>query len=73
MPGFVSVLLMEGPLKDGAQLYASHTFWESEEAFTAWTKSEAFRTAHRGAGGTADLYAGPPELEVFQSVQHVAA
>ena len=73
VPGFVSFHLMKGPEKDGARLYASHTFWESEAAFTAWTKSEAFRAAHRGAGGTADLYAGPPELEVFHSVQHVAA
>lgn len=73
VPGFVAFHLMRGPSKDDHTLYASHTLWESEAAFTAWTKSEAFRTAHRGAGGNADLYAGPPELEIFASVQHIAA
>ncbi|MDR5653318.1 antibiotic biosynthesis monooxygenase family protein [Ruixingdingia sedimenti] len=71
VPGFVSFHLMKGPEKDGYRLYASHTFWESEDAFTAWTKSEAFRSAHRGAGGHADIYAGHPELEVFTSVQQI--
>ncbi|WP_028029328.1 antibiotic biosynthesis monooxygenase family protein [Gemmobacter nectariphilus] len=69
VPGFVSFHLMKGPAKEGHTLYASHTLWESEAHFTAWTKSEAFRNAHRGAGSHGDLYAGPPELEMFSSVQ----
>ncbi|MGQ0567583.1 MAG: antibiotic biosynthesis monooxygenase family protein [Gemmobacter sp.] len=69
--GFVSFHLMKGPEKDGHRLYASHTMWDSEAAFTAWTRSEAFRAAHRGAGGHGDIYAGPPELELFHSVQHI--
>lgn len=69
--GFVSFDLMKGPEKDGHLLYASHTMWASEAAFTDWTRSEAFRAAHRGAGAHADIYAGPPELEIFQSVQHI--
>lgn len=72
VPGFVSFHLMKGPVKEGYTLYASHTLWDSEQAFTDWTRSEAFRAAHRGAGATGDLYAGPPELEVFASVQHIA-
>jgi heme-degrading monooxygenase HmoA len=71
VPGFVSFHLMKGALKDGCRLYASHTLWASEAAFAAWTKSEAFRSAHRGAGEHADIYLGPPELEVFTSVQHI--
>ncbi|RIA01251.1 antibiotic biosynthesis monooxygenase [Cereibacter sphaeroides] len=73
VPGFVAFHLMRGPDREGYRLYASHTAWESEEAFIAWTRSEAFRTAHRGAGGNADLYAGPPELEVFSSIQSISA
>lgn len=68
VPGFVAFNLMRGPTRDDHTLYASHTTWESEEAFTNWTKSEAFRQAHSGAGGHADIYLGRPELEVFTSV-----
>ena len=71
VPGFVSFHLLKGPEREGYRLYASHTAWESEAAFLAWTKSEAFRKAHAGAGGHKELYAGPPELEVFESVQAV--
>ena len=69
--GFVSFDLMKGPEKDGHRLYASHTMWATEAAFSDWTRSEAFRAAHRGAAAHADIYAGPPELERFQSVQHI--
>ena len=47
--------------------------WESEDAFKAWTKSEAFRSAHSGAGGHQGVMAGHPQLEVFESVQHIGA
>ena len=70
VPGFVAFHLMKGGEKDGHRLYASHTMWASEAAFGDWTRSEAFRAAHRGAGAHAGIYAGPPELELFQSVQH---
>jgi len=73
VPGFMAFHLMKGPERDGYRLYASHTAWESEAAFEAWTKSEAFRAAHRGAGGHKDLYAGAPELEIFESVQSITA
>lgn len=72
VPGFVSFDLMKGPTRDGYTLYASHTLWKSEADFVAWTKSEAFRQAHSGAGGSRDIYMGHPELEVFESVQSIA-
>ncbi len=71
VPGFVGFHLLKGAEKDGHRLYASHTMWDSEASFVGWTKSEAFRQAHRGAGSHGDLYAGPPALELFQSVQHI--
>jgi heme-degrading monooxygenase HmoA len=73
VPGFVSFHLLKGPAREGYRLYASHTLWASEAAFSDWTRSEAFRAAHRGAGAHADIYLGPPELEVFESVQHLGA
>lgn len=69
VPGFVAFHLLKGEEKDGYRLYASHTAWESEAAFKDWTKSEAFRQAHAGAGSHKDIYQGHPELEIFESVQ----
>jgi len=76
VPGFVAFHLMKGPMvqqdgRDIYRLYASHTMWESEAAFAAWTRSEAFRAAHKDAGASRDIYLGPPELEVFDSVQRI--
>ena len=71
VPGFREFHLMKGAEKDGYRLYASHTAWESEEAFQDWTRSEAFRVAHKGAGRGGDMYLGAPELEVFESIQSV--
>jgi heme-degrading monooxygenase HmoA len=69
VPGFVEFHLLKGPAKDGYVLYSSHSTWASKAAFEAWTKSEAFRMAHRNAGTTKPLYLGPPEFEGFEPVQ----
>ena len=73
VPGFVSFHLFKGAEENGVRLYASHTMWDSEASFTAWTKSEAFRAAHSGAGGHQGVMVEHPKLEVFQSVQHIGA
>lgn len=53
-------------------LYASHTIWANRAAFEAWTQSEAFRAAHRNAGGESrSLYLGHPEFEGFEVIQTV--
>ncbi|MBV7378577.1 antibiotic biosynthesis monooxygenase family protein [Maritimibacter dapengensis] len=72
MEGFVEFRMLKGPEQEGHTLYASHTIWESEAAFSAWTKSEAFRQAHRNAGQTKGLYLGPPSFEGFTTVLHEA-
>ncbi|MBL6077392.1 antibiotic biosynthesis monooxygenase [Belnapia sp. T18] len=69
VPGFVEFHLLRGPRKEDHTLYASHTIWASREAFEDWTKSEAFRMAHRSAGGTRPLYLGHPEFEGFEPIQ----
>jgi heme-degrading monooxygenase HmoA len=73
VPGFVSFHLLRGPGSEEATLYATHTLWESHESFVAWTKSEAFRKAHAGAGDNTPLYVGPPKLELFDSVLELVA
>jgi len=73
VPGFVAFHLMKGPEAADHVLYASHTLWDSRAAFEAWTRSEAFRAAHKGAGAHGDIYLGPPELEIFEAVQTISA
>jgi heme-degrading monooxygenase HmoA len=69
VPGFVEFHLLQGPTDDTCTLFASHAIWESEEAFIAWTHSEAFRKAHANAGKSSrDLYLGPPQFEGFKAV-----
>lgn len=69
VPGFVSFNLLRGESNDQFTLFASHTIWASEDAFEAWTRSEAFRKAHMQAGQSPrDFYLGPPQLELFESV-----
>jgi heme-degrading monooxygenase HmoA len=69
--GFVSFHLLKGERAGDVRLYASHTMWRDQSAFESWTKSEAFRAAHKGAKSSADMYDGPPALEVFESVQEL--
>lgn len=73
VPGFVSFHLLKGGLKDNYRLYASHTFWRDEAVYLAWTRSDAFRAAHRNAGVHSDIYLAAPELELFTSVQQIGA
>jgi heme-degrading monooxygenase HmoA len=54
-------------------LYSSHTIWESQGAFEAWTPSESFRTAHARAGSNKPLYLDHPEFEGFTVLQEVRA
>ncbi|WP_340109323.1 antibiotic biosynthesis monooxygenase [Pikeienuella sp. HZG-20] len=73
MEGFVSFHLLRGPTSEGRTLYASHTIWESEAAFKAWTTSAHFRATHRNVGKSAEqtgaLYDGPPRFEGFRAVE----
>jgi heme-degrading monooxygenase HmoA len=71
VPGFVSFRLLRGPERDGLTLYASHSIWQSRAVFEAWTRSDAFRMAHKDAGDNRNLYAGPPQFEGFDVLQEV--
>jgi heme-degrading monooxygenase HmoA len=71
VPGFMTFHLLRGPEHEDHTLYSSHSVWASQAAFTAWTQSEAFRAAHRGAGGNKPLYLGHPQFEGFEVLQTV--
>ncbi len=71
VPGFIAFHLLKGPEREDHVLYSSHTLWRSEEAFLDWTRSEAFRKAHAGAGGNKPLYLDHPEFEGFTVIQEV--
>ncbi len=69
VPGFVEFHLLKGPEEEDHTLYSSHTVWASRDHFEDWTKSEAFRKAHRDAGNNKGLYLGHPKFEGFEVVQ----
>lgn len=68
MKGFIDFHLLRGPEAEDHTLYASHTMWASRDDFEAWTRSQQFRDAHRGAGQNKPLYIGHPQFECFSAV-----
>ena len=68
VPGFKNFNLVRREIKENHTLYASHSIWNSKEAFIDWTKSEAFRLVHKNAAQHRDLYLGAPNLEGFEVV-----
>jgi len=68
VPGFQEFHLLRGPRLEDHTLYASHTVWESEAHFLAWTESDAFRQAHAKARAPEGTYLGHPNFEGFEVV-----
>jgi heme-degrading monooxygenase HmoA len=78
VPGFRQFHLLRGPSSDEETLYASHSVWESAEAFEAWTKSaeafeawtksESFKKAHAQARAPQGTYLGHPVFEGFEVI-----
>ena len=68
VPGFKKFNLIKSESNEEYTLYASHSEWESKKDFINWTKSDAFRLAHKNAGQHKDLYLGAPEFEGFERV-----
>ncbi len=68
VPGFKKFNLVKGDTNDEHTLYASHSIWNSKNDFINWTKSEAFRLAHKNSGQHKGLYLGHPNFEGFEVV-----
>jgi heme-degrading monooxygenase HmoA len=68
VPGFREFHLLRGPSGEGETLYASHSVWDSREAFDAWTRSESFTRAHAQARAPKGTYLDHPRFEGFEVV-----
>ena len=67
-PGFIEFNLLKGECVDGTTLFASHTKWSSRQDFENWTRSDAFKKAHKSANNNKDLYLGHPKFEGLEAV-----
>lgn len=65
VPGFVRFALLRG---DAEGEYVSHSTWESRDAFTAWTQSDAFVSGHRQGSSLMGVLAGPPLIKLYDAV-----
>ena len=68
VPGFKKFNLIKSESNEAYTLYASHSEWESKQDFINWTKSEAFRMAHKNAGEHKTVYLDHPKFEGFEVV-----
>lgn len=68
VPGFKSFQLLKADSNEAFTLYASHSTWTNKVDFTAWTKSDNFRQAHKGAGQHQGMYIDHPQFEGFEVV-----
>ena len=68
VPGFKKFNLIKSESNEQFTLYASHSEWSSKEDFINWTKSEAFRMAHKNAGGHKSVSRDHPQFEGFEVV-----
>jgi heme-degrading monooxygenase HmoA len=68
VPGFREFKMLRGPELDGGTLFISHSLWESREAFSAWTESDAFKAAHGKSRAPEGTYLGHPQFEGFEIV-----
>ena len=68
VPGFLKFNLVKSESNEEFTLYASHSEWNTKEDFLNWTKSEAFRQAHKNAGEHRSVYLDHPVFEGFEVV-----
>ena len=68
VPGFREFHLLRGSSSETETLYASHSVWDSRDAFVAWTESAAFHKAHAQARAPEGTYLAHPEFEGFEAV-----
>lgn len=74
-PGFVRMEIlrpvpvnMHGQEMGGSDYHVVLTYWETKEAFIAWTQSEDFREAHNRRSSE-DIIAGPSMFELHEVIQ----
>ena len=60
-------------VKKGSEHDFEQVWLTRETHREGWTRSEAFRKAHAGAGANKPLYLGHPEFEGFTTLQGISA
>jgi heme-degrading monooxygenase HmoA len=66
MPGFLRNLVLRPASPDDP--YVVMTMWDTQQAFEAWTQSDAFRKGHARSGTLpVDAFRGPSRLERFEA------
>lgn len=68
VPGFIDFKLLRGAFGEVSTVFLSHSQWESEQAFTDWTRSEAFKLAHQQARSPEGVVIGHPQFEGYSTV-----
>ena len=69
VPGFLQFHLVRGKSDDdGTHRYASHSTWESHEAFLAWTHSDAFKKAHAQRRMPEGVLLGHPRFQGWETI-----
>ncbi len=66
--GFREFHLLRGPTGEEETLYASHSVWDTESAFVAWTESDHFKNAHAKAKSPEGTVLSHPVFEGFEVV-----
>ena len=70
VPGFGEFHLVRGKdAEDGSHRYASHTTWDSRQAFLDWTHSEAFRKAHGQTSNTEGILLAHPRFRGWEAIE----
>lgn len=64
-PGFVRNEVLK-PIKGG--YYIIRTYWDSNESFEKWTKSEEFAKAHRDARTSGEMFSGDSFLTIHEVI-----
>ncbi len=62
--GFIRFELLT-PADDDTDTFVAMTYWESREAFEAWTDSDAFEQAH-GSDAPREMFEDHPNLEIHE-------
>lgn len=68
IPGYIEFRMLKGESVEDHTLYASHTVWESYADFEGWTKSDAFKSSHKGSSTRTNFYLGGPHFEGFEVI-----
>lgn len=71
VPGFESFKMLKGGEAEDHVLYVSHSVWRDKGVFMDWTRSDAFRASHKGAGDHRHVYLEAPVLETFEAVEGI--